>query len=348
MAKIPGWKIVKALGAGGQGSVDLVTRESDPDGPQFALKRLKSTDKEGQPYRRFCREIDALKTLDHPAIIKLIEHSAPESDSPHFYVMEYVEGACSLAKVLGNRNPFKGDERKAIRMFLEILSGLEACEAKNVVHRDLSPANILVLPDEHIKIIDFGLCDIESGERVTLVDENLGTVNYRAPECAPHSSYKISIATDLYSAAKILWSAITDRIVFEREEVVFKTLSMSQYFADFPNRWHLQRVFENTIRENPSKRWQGGTQARVATERLCSLIEQRTWPVELLTKRCPTCRWGSLVDPDDAFPQGGGYELFAQSQPQGVIKKVCNHCGHCFLIAHNVWKQTVDASQNLS
>ena len=165
------WKATgKTLGEGGQGRVYEVIRKDDPNGQKFALKAL-SPGKPAKAYQRFFREIEAIQNrLAHPSIIKILDHSE-EGDPFHYYVMELVPGAVPLKKLLGTQeNPFFEDPISSLRFFINIVEAIEACASIQVVHRDLSPANVLVLPDRTIKIIDFGLCQIEGEEAITLVD----------------------------------------------------------------------------------------------------------------------------------------------------------------------------------
>ena len=90
MAKHPaildglGWKWIKDLGEGGQASVYLVSRKSDPDGKRFVAKALRS--KEGsQAYSRFHQEIEALRLLNHPAIVKVVDDGHDEAEDFHIY-----------------------------------------------------------------------------------------------------------------------------------------------------------------------------------------------------------------------------------------------------------------------
>jgi serine/threonine protein kinase len=88
----------ETLGEGGQAQVHLVTdKMGDFDG-NWALKALKRN-QPGQAYQRFCREVDAIKRLQHPNIIRIVDHSSPEAEF-QFYVMEHIEGVRALEPVL--------------------------------------------------------------------------------------------------------------------------------------------------------------------------------------------------------------------------------------------------------
>jgi serine/threonine protein kinase len=350
MAKlnIPGWTIKSTIGTGGQAHVFLAERAGQV-GQQYALKVLKNNDQDSQAYGRFCREIDALKKLEHPNIVSVVEHAPEGTEGKLFYVMDYVPGAKSLkALIKEHTNPYKHDELAACRLFIQLASALEACEALGIVHRDLSPANVLIMPSgAGIKIIDFGICEMGGSERVTQTDENFGTLNYRAPECAPHSGRTFSVSTDLYSAGKIVWSALTDRQVFEREKQAFSNCSMKDMFPEHPNRWHLQRIFEKSIRLDPANRFQSAVQARVVAEQIFNLMTTHALPIEQLLNHCPICRMGKLVDPGRVVAVGS-YILFGgQGQAQGVSSYVCDNCGYCFRICYERLNKTVKATREI-
>jgi serine/threonine protein kinase len=138
----------QTIGAGGQGQVDLVKDKNGEFAGIWALKTLKH-DASRQAYERFSLEIDAIKKLDHPNIIKSIDDSAP-ADNFQYYVMEYIEGARPLAKLLGsNDNPFYANPVKSVSLFEQICLAICACEENSpqILHRDLSPSNILVAPE---------------------------------------------------------------------------------------------------------------------------------------------------------------------------------------------------------
>lgn len=349
MAKmnIPGWKIKETLGTGGQAHVFLAEKEPATDGQQYALKVLKNNNEDSQAYGRFCREIVALKKLEHPNIVGVIEHAPEGSTGNLYYVMNYVPGAKSLKALIKEKtNPYKHNELAACQLFIQLASALEACKSANIIHRDLSPANVLVLPDSRIKIIDFGICEMGGSERVTQTDENFGTLNYRAPECAPHSGTPFTITTDLYSAGKIVWSAMTDRQVFEREKPVFGACSMRDMFPDHPNRWHLQRLFERTIRLAPVNRFPNGTEARIFAEQIYNMMATHVLPIEQLLYHCPVCRMGKLVAAEKVVSRGS-YLIFGNTQAEGVASYACDNCGYCYRICYERLNKTIKACREM-
>jgi len=99
--------------------------------------------------------------------------------------MELVPGAVSLKTLIeSGNNSFYRDPLKSLSFFRKLLEVVIECDKNlKVVHRDLSPANVLILPDETIRVIDFGICQIEGAEPISLIVEGFGTIDYMAPEC---------------------------------------------------------------------------------------------------------------------------------------------------------------------
>ena len=202
------------LGSGGQGEVQIVTHEREPEGQKYALKVLRNAESR-QARQRFRREIEAIKSLTSSLIVKVIDYS--REDAPfQFYVMEYHEGAKTLDSIItSTTNPFHGNVTMSLNLFEQVISAIAECQAADppIVHRDINPKNILVLPDNTIRLIDFGICQVQDGIMITLVDENVGARNYTSPECEAGNDESIGVNSDIYSAAKVLWSSITSNPV---------------------------------------------------------------------------------------------------------------------------------------
>jgi len=291
-AESVGWKIVRQLGEGGQADVSLCARRDAPDGPQYVFKLLK--DRSGEiARRRFRQELEVISGLDHPGIVKVIEH-AKHDEGVQYYVMEYVPGLDSLRKRMSrNTNPFFRDPLKAIDGFIQLVSALRACEKRRVVHRDLSPANVLVADDGTVKLIDFGLCHMDDGETITLTEDAVGTPHYRAPECSGHTMIDPDIRCDPYSAGKLLWSMVTNKSAFDREQPVFNNLSLSRVLPDVPMSWHFHHVFELTIRQSASNRFTSTDDAIGCANEIKRLITRGYKPLEQLADMlCPQCGLG--------------------------------------------------------
>ena len=323
---------------------------NEPDGPKFAFKFL--NDKGSLKAReRFRAELDALTSIDHPGIVKVVQHSQPEDDF-QYYVMEYVDGAESLRRRMDrNTNPFFRNPLKAIDGFIQVVEALAACEKRRVVHRDLSPANVLVTPDGRVMLIDFGLCHIEDGQAVTLTEEAVGTPHYRPPECSGHSQWEPDIRADLYSAGKILWSMITNKTAFDRESPVFNHLSLAKVLPDTRMAWHLHHIFEQTIRYEASKRYHDTFLALDGARGVRRLIVEGYKPLEQLADdTCPLCgvgQYGNIIGVEVRYEQ----ELQHFSRHVQSIRGsyfLCPFCFHASFVAVEALQKALADRRNLT
>ena len=329
------WKSTgRTLGSGGQGDVQLVVDKDDLDGRKYALKTLRNVGSP-QALQRFQREIEVIQRLSHPSIVPIVNYS--ESGSTfQYYVMEYYEGARTLASVIFSPDsPYQGNVGKCLDLLEQILRGLAVCEVNKVVHRDIKPQNVLVLQDDTIRIIDFGICQFDNGELLTLVDENVGPRNYTAPECEAGTGGQIGAHSDIYSAGKILWSAITSQQSFARERPVFSNKSMLKMFPKTPETWHLMLLFEKIIRRDPADRLQDAMSVLFLMSDLKAVIENGFPPLEKVRPRCPSCGWNKVER------WGQGHTVFGSGQPYGgeARRLICNYCGFAFVRDVSIWER---------
>ncbi|MCP4204995.1 MAG: serine/threonine protein kinase [bacterium] len=147
------------LGVIGKGAMGKVYKAARPSSNQIvAIKVLPADLAEDQErVERFNREAQAVALLNHPNVVRILEKE--QADDLHYFVMEYVPGT-SLDAVLRQR---RLSLPEAIRVFKSVCKGLDAAHQKTIVHRDLSPRNILVSEDlSAVKIVDFGISRIET------------------------------------------------------------------------------------------------------------------------------------------------------------------------------------------
>ena len=144
------YEIIAPLGAGGMGEVHLA-RDEKLD-RRVAVKALPAHLVADPIAReRLRREAVASASLDHPFICKVFE--VGESGDASYIVMEYVEGQTLHERLATGALPFG----ECLRIAGEIADALEAAHAGRLVHRDLKPANVMLTPQGHVKVMDFGL-----------------------------------------------------------------------------------------------------------------------------------------------------------------------------------------------
>ena len=328
--------------------MQLVTRRDEPKGQQFALKELRNNSSP-QARQRFNREIEAVKSLDHPSVILILDHSKAD-DEYQYYVMEYHEDAKPLDKIIfSGANPYHGNVETCLNLFEQIILAIKECEnsTPQIVHRDINPQNVLVLRDDSIRLIDFGICQIQDGAIVTLIDENVGTRNYTSPECEYGRDDDVGVHSDIYSAAKVLWSAITSRRAFAREVPVFTNQSMEQFFPTKTDTWHLMKIFERTVREQVSDRCRTADQILDEIADARYLVRRGFPPLKEVPKRCPSCGANGISNSDNINSSTHGFRIFG-NLPRSIASSVCGLCGFAFLRDMNIWNGQIKRMEGLS
>ena len=168
----------------------------------------------------------------------------------------------------------------------------------------------------------------------------IGTPNYRAPECEAGTDDEITILADVYSAGKILWSALANQNAFARETPAFTTRSMKSVFPDSPESWHLHLIFEKTVRRDPKERWDPGQLKGLCT-RVSNLVASGYPPLEFVAERCPICGFGEL----QRFEQS--HAVFGNPPPRGIYALQCSYCGYCFAINKKKINETLKSRKTL-
>ncbi|MBP7149549.1 MAG: serine/threonine protein kinase [Acidobacteria bacterium] len=217
---IPGYEIVKLLGAGGMGQVYLA-EQSSPLRRTVALKVLRMGIAP-EAAARFETERQALALMEHPAIATVFDAGMTPDGRPYF-VMEYVNG--EPLTTFCDRNGLSVRER--LDLFVQVCDGVQHAHQKGVIHRDLKPSNVLVtLQDSKPvpKIIDFGVAKATARpltERTLFTEFGvmIGTPEYMSPEQAGTTGLDVDTRTDVYALGVILYELLTGALPFEREQL---------------------------------------------------------------------------------------------------------------------------------
>jgi serine/threonine-protein kinase len=204
--RIGAYRIVSRIGRGGMGSVYRGERETGDFVHVTAIKIIKPGLLSEALIERFERERQTLATLRHPNIAQLYDGGETESGSPYI-IMEYVDGLPVLEWI--ETNAASTAERR--RIFGNICAAVAIAHQNLIVHRDLTPSNVLVTHDGTVKLIDFGIARAADGEpalsgaepasRSSLKSLSL-TPGYAAPERMAHS--QVTTAADVYSLGRLL------------------------------------------------------------------------------------------------------------------------------------------------
>ena len=162
---------------------------------------------------KFRREATAAAKLAHPNIVNI--YDVGEDGGSQYIVMEYVSGP-TLKEVIQQKGCLEPIE--AVRIAKEIASALESAHRNNLVHCDIKPHNILVMPDGHIKVTDFGIARAVSASTMTYSGSVMGSVHYFSPEQAKGTV--ITTKSDVYSLGVVLYEMLTGKLPFNGETSV--------------------------------------------------------------------------------------------------------------------------------
>jgi len=184
-------------------------------GRLVALKTIRvaahSDDDEAREFQqRFIREAQAAGILNHPAIVTVHDIGQDEASGVSFIAMEYVEGQ-NLKEVLNQGRTLSFEMIGDI--IAQVAEALDFAHSKGIVHRDVKPANIILVDGNRAKITDFGIAKIASGAaNLTTTGQFLGTPNYMAPEQVKGAP--VDGRTDIFALGICLYECLTRRKPF--------------------------------------------------------------------------------------------------------------------------------------
>ena len=197
------------LGAGGMGTVyrgtDIQTNSV------VAIKHLKPELTHDDMIERFIREGKALRDLNHPNIVKMLDEV--EENGDHYLIMEYYPGGDLHDLVQQGALSVE----HCLKLAIEIADALTRAHHLNIIHRDLKPANILLAEDDTPHLTDFGVAHIAKKDRITDTDDIVGTVDYLAPEILRGEGFDSRV--DIWAFGVMLFEMLAGRRPFVGESM---------------------------------------------------------------------------------------------------------------------------------
>ena len=207
--EVGGYRVIEIAGSGGMGTVykieHVITRRIE------AMKLLPpGLSSDPEKVRRFEREIQVQARLHHPNIVAL--YNAVRTGNSIALIMEFVEGESLQRRLEMGPLPIE----TAVNFASQVLRALAYSHDAGVIHRDVSPANIIVTPDLTVKLTDFGLARGATDLRLSTSGVPLGSPWYMSPEQVK-GSRALDARTDLYAMGAVLHEMLTGRKMFEAE-----------------------------------------------------------------------------------------------------------------------------------
>jgi eukaryotic-like serine/threonine-protein kinase len=248
----------------GRGAMGIVYKAYDPKIDRtvavktillFGLEPLQEKE-----YReRFYEEARAAGRLSHPGIVTIFDVEPNPENAKPYIVMEYVEGK-SLSKLLGE-NGGRLPMGPALALGQEVAEALHLAHSQGVVHRDIKPENILVTPEGHAKIADFGIARLDQGH-LTMPGGMMGSPAYMSPEQLNGEAG--DSRSDLFSLGVVMYTMLTGHRPFQGNStatICFKVanrdpLPISSWNLDFPA--ELDELVARAMAKNPEERFQTG------------------------------------------------------------------------------------------
>jgi streptogramin lyase/tRNA A-37 threonylcarbamoyl transferase component Bud32 len=208
--ELGGYRIERVIGRGGMSSVYLA--EHVRLGRRVALKLLAPELAGSERFRdRFLRESKLAASIDHPNIVPI--YDADEVDGVLFIAMRYVEGS-DLKDVI--RAEGRLDATRTAAIIGQIASALDAAHAHGLVHRDVKPGNVLLTPEDHVYVSDFGLTKRAlSVSGLTATGQLVGTIDYVAPEHI--KGQVVDGRADVYSLGCVVVECFTGHVPYPRD-----------------------------------------------------------------------------------------------------------------------------------
>ena len=267
--KLGRYEVVRELGKGAMGIVYLA---KDPlIGRLVALKTIRpvahAEDDETKEFQqRFVREAQAAGILNHPAIVTVFDIGQDDSTGMSFIAMEYVEGQ-NLKEILAQGRALTFDQIG--ELIAQVAEALDFAHSKGIVHRDVKPANVIVLEGNRAKIMDFGIAKIATSvANLTTTGQFLGTPNYMAPEQIKGTA--VDGRTDIFSLGICLYECLTRRKPFGGDSLT--SISYKIVHESFPTLAEInpqipdgyEEVVARCLAKDPAKRYQRGKDLAVA------------------------------------------------------------------------------------
>jgi serine/threonine-protein kinase len=267
------YEVLEKLGEGGMGEV-YRARDSHLD-RIIALKvlppeRVKDPDRR----RRFIQEAKTASALNHPNIVTV--YDLGEENGLPYLVMEYVDGE-ALGTIIASRRDLTLVQK--LDIIIQVCNALHCAHQHHIIHRDVKPANVILLANGNVKLLDFGVAHA-AGKAMTRPGQVIGTLAYMPPE--QFNGQPVDARSDVFSTGVMLYELLTYVLPFEATgaaAIINKILRepappLSKFIHDYPA--ELDEIIERALAKNREQRY----------------MSAKTLPTIWVTSRkCSSARW---------------------------------------------------------
>ncbi|XP_040001092.1 serine/threonine-protein kinase MARK1 isoform X2 [Xiphias gladius] len=240
------YRLLKTIGKGNFAKVKLARHTLT--GREVAIKIIDKTQLNPTSLQKLFREVSVMKILNHPNIVKLFE--VIETEKTLYLVMEYASGGEVFDYLVAHG---RMKEKEARAKFRQIVSAVEYCHQKRIVHRDLKAENLLLDADMNIKIADFGFSnEFTVGSKL---DTFCGSPPYAAPELFQGKKYD-GPEVDVWSLGVILYTLVSGSLPFDGQNLkeLRERVLRGKYRIPFYMSTDCENLLKKLLVLNPGKR----------------------------------------------------------------------------------------------
>ncbi|CAG5127790.1 unnamed protein product, partial [Candidula unifasciata] len=240
------YRLIKTIGKGNFAKVKLAKHV--PTGREVAIKIIDKTQLNPSSLQKLFREVRIMKLLDHPNIVKLFE--VIETEKTLYLVMEYASGGEVFDYLVAHG---RMKEKEARAKFRQIVSSVQYCHQKFIVHRDLKAENLLLDSDMNIKIADYGFSnEFVPGNKL---DTFCGSPPYAAPELFQGKKYD-GPEVDVWSLGVILYTLVSGSLPFDGQNLkeLRERVLRGKYRIPFYMSTDCENLLKKFLVLNPLKR----------------------------------------------------------------------------------------------
>ncbi|XP_064784155.1 MAP/microtubule affinity-regulating kinase 3-like isoform X9 [Oncorhynchus masou masou] len=240
------YRLLKTIGKGNFAKVKLARHILT--GREVAIKIIDKTQLNPNSLQKLFREVRIMKLLNHPNIVKLFE--VIETERTLYLVMEYASGGEVFDYLVAHG---RMKEKEARAKFRQIVSAVQYCHQKHIVHRDLKAENLLLDADMNIKIADFGFSnEFTMGNKL---DTFCGSPPYAAPELFQGKKYD-GPEVDVWSLGVILYTLVSGSLPFDGQNLkeLRERVLRGKYRIPFYMSTDCENLLKRFLVLNPAKR----------------------------------------------------------------------------------------------
>ena len=258
------YKVIDLAGSGGMGAVYKIEHSITKRVEAMKLVPL-GVSSESELVQRFEREIQVQARLHHPNIVGV--YNAVRDGRSIALVMEYVEGECLQRMLERGRLPVHA----SVGYAGQVLDALAYAHQLGVVHRDVSPANIIITPDGTAKLTDFGLARAANDLKLTTTGVAMGSPWYMSPEQVKAVG-ELDARTDIYAMGAVLFEMLTGGRLFDADGAFAIMRAQMETVPQPPSAFNrevpiaLDEVIARALAKDPAARFQSADEFHLALE----------------------------------------------------------------------------------